>query len=320
MCDRLRAEGRWEAAANSEESMKLLLDKLKSGWRRDEQFLELRLYRLARQTVAWNREDTGYSLEGDLAFLAEGTLSKDTWGTYVSFKALWGRAWNAKELEKHLPRIDEIDAEITEDELSNRDHTDSVHHLQQKLEQSQKQHEEVLAGLREEIIEISDKSEIAPKLNQLSERLFTLESAIADRTSDNRQRFTDLMERLDRTLSRPTTSSAVSQRVEVGVTSRPRQAEVAFSKLLVLYSLAILFQIWSGFLLSRLWEWFVVPLGVRPLSLAHAIGVALLVGLFLPWRYRDEALPEGGIWALVFSSWCGSLLILGLGYFLRGYM
>lgn len=38
--------------------------------------------------------------------------------------------------------------------------------------------------------------------------------------------------------------------------------------------------IWSGFVLHKLWAWFVVPLGVAPVSTAHAIGLTCVLGLF----------------------------------------
>lgn len=43
----------------------------------------------------------------------------------------------------------------------------------------------------------------------------------------------------------------------------------------------ILLTIWRGFILSCLWAWFMVPLGLPEIGVAHAIGVAFLVGMFL---------------------------------------
>lgn len=37
----------------------------------------------------------------------------------------------------------------------------------------------------------------------------------------------------------------------------------------------------NGFVLSQLWAWFVVPLGAQPIGVAHAMGLGVLVGLFL---------------------------------------
>jgi hypothetical protein len=35
----------------------------------------------------------------------------------------------------------------------------------------------------------------------------------------------------------------------------------------------------TGFVISRLWEWFMVPLGVSAITLPHAYGLTILVGL-----------------------------------------
>jgi hypothetical protein len=38
--------------------------------------------------------------------------------------------------------------------------------------------------------------------------------------------------------------------------------------------------IYGGFAISKLWSWFVVPLGLPPITIAHAIGLSALVNLF----------------------------------------
>lgn len=48
------------------------------------------------------------------------------------------------------------------------------------------------------------------------------------------------------------------------------------------YVLALLIgTLWSGFCLSCLWRWFLVPLGVPPVGVAHAIGLAALASLLV---------------------------------------
>jgi len=37
---------------------------------------------------------------------------------------------------------------------------------------------------------------------------------------------------------------------------------------------------WNGFVLMKLWGWFAVPAGFRPLTVAWAYGIVCLVGLF----------------------------------------
>jgi len=47
--------------------------------------------------------------------------------------------------------------------------------------------------------------------------------------------------------------------------------------LLVMIPLSILM---NAFVLHKLWAWFMVPLGIAPIGLAHAWGLAILIGLF----------------------------------------
>lgn len=51
--------------------------------------------------------------------------------------------------------------------------------------------------------------------------------------------------------------------------------------------LATLLRAW---VLTQLWAWFVVPLGGIPLTIAYAIGISLLVGLFT--MHLQQATPK----------------------------
>lgn len=45
----------------------------------------------------------------------------------------------------------------------------------------------------------------------------------------------------------------------------------------------------EGLVLSMLWIWFMVPLGVPPIGIAHAVGLVALIGLVGPGpRLRDD--------------------------------
>lgn len=54
----------------------------------------------------------------------------------------------------------------------------------------------------------------------------------------------------------------------------------------VIVGLALL-GIWWGYAIHVLWAWFVVPLGIVPIKLAHAYGLSVLFGLFLNTRGLD---------------------------------
>ena len=68
-----------------------------------------------------------------------------------------------------------------------------------------------------------------------------------------------------------------------------------FLKILGLFwSFVILFVIAScleGLVLSYLWEWFVVPLGMKPVSILHAIGICVLLD-FITYHYYDYKKSE----------------------------
>jgi hypothetical protein len=47
----------------------------------------------------------------------------------------------------------------------------------------------------------------------------------------------------------------------------------------------------NGLLLRLFWGWFVVPLGLAPIGIAHALGISVLVAM-LTYEYTRE--PEDG--------------------------
>ncbi len=57
---------------------------------------------------------------------------------------------------------------------------------------------------------------------------------------------------------------------------------------------------WEGFVFMTLWAWFVVPLGMPAIALAHAVGLAAMPGLFHYARKKDDppADLEWLIWVL----------------------
>lgn len=61
-----------------------------------------------------------------------------------------------------------------------------------------------------------------------------------------------------------------------------------------LFGLAAVGAIWSGYVLTLLWAWFVVPtFGLPPLALAPAIGLAVVAG-YLTHQYTPKAAPPAG--------------------------
>lgn len=71
---------------------------------------------------------------------------------------------------------------------------------------------------------------------------------------------------------------------------------------------------WTG---AKLWGWFIVPLGVPPVSLWHAAGLAAFAALMVmhvpPHRERSagEIISEGVYRAVYVVMQCGLLLLVG---------
>lgn len=61
-----------------------------------------------------------------------------------------------------------------------------------------------------------------------------------------------------------------------------------------------LFCIYNAWVLTILWGWFIIPLGVKALSVAHAYGITLVTGLILSNRGVKENKDK--------DDWVGSIL------------
>lgn len=81
--------------------------------------------------------------------------------------------------------------------------------------------------------------------------------------------------------------------------------------------LAILVSIWMAFVFTRLWGWFIVPLGVVSISLFHAYGILYLVKMFSLGRLADRSNEDFDDYA-EFKRLCKGaffvLMIWGTGY------
>ncbi len=73
----------------------------------------------------------------------------------------------------------------------------------------------------------------------------------------------------------------------------------------------------SAFTIYTLWGWFVVPLGVMKISLAHAYGLSLFVGAFLMNRGidRDRKIDEKIVESVIVN-----LFLLLFGYVVSIFM
>lgn len=106
--------GAWEDAGMAEVSFERKANNL-TGWQREKQLRELRLYRLAKQAVPGKSNEKGYRPTDKLEFLANSCVEEDTWATFVNFSKEWDKhSRHTKSLEKLLPRIYEVGEEDLE--------------------------------------------------------------------------------------------------------------------------------------------------------------------------------------------------------------
>lgn len=94
---------------------------------------------------------------------------------------------------------------------------------------------------------------------------------------------------------------------------------------LILLALDIPIVIFRGFILAKLWGWFIVPLGVMQIGIAHAIGLSILISVF---TWKNEKTPkdddDSPWWAKVLGAQFIKVLILLLTWWIasivHGYM
>ena len=53
------------------------------------------------------------------------------------------------------------------------------------------------------------------------------------------------------------------------------------------FALWIIATVFGGWVMTYLWKWFIVPLGVPPITLFHALGINLMAG-YLTFHYSGE--------------------------------
>jgi hypothetical protein len=96
---------------------------------------------------------------------------------------------------------------------------------------------------------------------------------------------------------------------------------IAFVLLMVGMVLGLaLIRAWA---LTKLWAWFVVPFfGVKPLTVAMAYGLMLIVTLFMQGiatQKADEKDGKTGAWSILIVSWLGPVITVGAGWVVKTY-
>lgn len=83
----------------------------------------------------------------------------------------------------------------------------------------------------------------------------------------------------------------------------------------VLFVGAVLF---NGYVLLRLWAWFVVPFGLPPLTLPWAIGLSIIVSMAKGWP-EGTSDPESP-WFTLLKPYISATVYLALGWIVHGFM
>lgn len=73
--------------------------------------------------------------------------------------------------------------------------------------------------------------------------------------------------------------------------------------------------LWFGYVLSTMWGWYMVPLGLRPINWAAASGISGLVSLMRMNAYlkKDENNTVKAAVTHVLSHWLAYAFVLGVG-------
>ena len=99
-----------------------------------------------------------------------------------------------------------------------------------------------------------------------------------------------------------------------------------FVGILLFLLLDIPLVIFRGFVLSQLWLWFLVPVGVSPISVVNAIGISIVIGFFTYGFAKDPDLTdktkewwERAIFVMLYSTFA-TCLSWGIGWVVHNFM
>lgn len=71
------------------------------------------------------------------------------------------------------------------------------------------------------------------------------------------------------------------------------------TSLIGLLALILVRVFWGGYVSATLWGWFMVPLGVAPITYWHAVGLSLLLSVFLGSRGMKNDKKESSTDSLI---------------------
>lgn len=92
----------------------------------------------------------------------------------------------------------------------------------------------------------------------------------------------------------------------------------------LLFAALIALLVLSGHVFTNLWGWFMTPLGLPPLGLAHALGIMLTFGFVVRGLAREKHYEElegyTKAWTTTIHGYAIALVFWGVGYIYTLYM
>jgi hypothetical protein len=88
--------------------------------------------------------------------------------------------------------------------------------------------------------------------------------------------------------------------------------------ILIFVAIIVPLSIWNGFVLEIMWGWFAVPLGAPDITVAHAIGIALLVQMFVSHTSKSD--DKSSFLSTILTGFFISLMYLVLGAIIHAFM
>lgn len=83
-------------------------------------------------------------------------------------------------------------------------------------------------------------------------------------------------------------------------------------------AVAVPLAMWNGFVIHMMWGWFIVPLGVQSIGIAHAIGFGLFVSLLHRPRIDDD--DKKSLWARIGEELARTTLILLIALIVKSWI
>lgn len=99
-----------------------------------------------------------------------------------------------------------------------------------------------------------------------------------------------------------------------------QEIAVAALSIVGVISLVPLSMIWSGYVLSVMWAWFLAPLGVPALGVAQAIGVSMTVQMLNRYSRADEAAQSPSMWTGITHAAFTPAVALLMGWIVQRYV